>query len=512
MWEDSTESGKYNPLYAEGYTYKTDKDGDVYVEWKIKPGLTYNDGTPINAQNVKYCWERVLEGAKRKQNFFDHLYDVGTAWARTEKGLVVDDNLTLRMYIRQEYPYFDAEWRHFLFGIHYAFTFSSPLAKQYAQENSTLEDMEYFAKHAGWGPFVLESWVPNERYTMVADEKYPVNPLGGAAGPSYSEHIKKVIVIRYDDSASLRMALEAGDIDITTDGQIARADIQDISKNPDITVEIIPYMGYGNHLHMNWAPEFYPLNVTKVRQAIQYAIDPQEIVDTMGYGTAEVSNTPVRPTPIHKFWKPVLEPIRSLPLEERIAKGKQLLKEAGLPNGFTTQFWYASGVGSESFNRDLGTILQHQLAKIGITLELKFIESGVYTSMRNAGQLSMFLRGWTFDYPDPDTELFYYMYSSGNIAPKTHFNDSYVDNLIDEGRALYNAGKEKEREAVYYALQDYIVEKGYSVPLYIDGFYYAYRSAVKNYIPWRNTDGVNMGLWNIEKAIPDNWATYDPPF
>jgi len=58
LWEDSTTSGQYNLLYAESWEYKTDEDGDVYVEFKIKPGMTYNDGTPITAQNVKYCWYR----------------------------------------------------------------------------------------------------------------------------------------------------------------------------------------------------------------------------------------------------------------------------------------------------------------------------------------------------------------------------------------------------------------------------------------------------------------------
>jgi ABC-type transport system substrate-binding protein len=124
----------------------------------------------------------------------------------------------------------------------------------------------------------------------------------------------------------------------------------------------------------------------------------------------------------------------------------------------------------------------------------------------------MFLRGWTYDYGDPDTELNYYMHSGANIATKIHFNDSYVDNLIDEGRSLYNAGQEEKREVIYPKLQDYIVEKGYSVPLYPDGFFYAYRDYVKNYIPWKFTDACNEGLWNIEKEIPNDWKTHDPPF
>jgi ABC-type transport system substrate-binding protein len=514
--EDCCVLGQYNPQVGEGYSIKSDEDGDYYVEFKLKPGMTFNDGTPMTAQNVKYCWYRAIyEGPEREQNYFSHTYCHKQSWARSEKKLVVEDDLTLRMYVDNRWPYFDPEWKHFLFGIHFGFTFSDVLAEQYAQEESSLADHEIFAKQGGYGPFVLESWVPNERYTMVADENYPVNPLGGGAGPSYSEHIKKVIVIRYDDSASLRMALEAGDIDITTSGELAKADIPDLWETPGITVEYIPHMGYGNHLHMNFLPEFYPLNVTEVRQAIQYMVDPQEIIDTMSFGTADISHTPVRPAHIHKYWKPVLEPIRSMPEEERIAKAKELLAAAGFPDGFTTQFWYASGVGSESFNRDLGTILQAQLAKADINIELKYIESGVYYDMRNQGQIPMFLRGWTFDYADPDTELWYYMHSDGYIAPKIGFNNSHVDALLEEGRVLYASEEDVyggRREEVYNELQDFIVDAGFSVPLYKDGFYYAYGDHVKNYIPWQFTDACNKGIWNIEKVIPDDWETQDPPF
>jgi ABC-type transport system substrate-binding protein len=127
----------------------------------------------------------------------------------------------------------------------------------------------------------------------------------------------------------------------------------------------------------------------------------------------------------------------------------------------------------------------------------------------------MFLRGWTFDYPDPDTELWYYMYSDGYIAPKIGFNNSHIDALLEEGRILYGTEEDVpggRREEVYHEIQDFIVEGGFSVPLYKDGFYYAYGDHVKNYIPWMFTDACNKGLWNIEKEIPEDWETHDPPF
>jgi ABC-type transport system substrate-binding protein len=306
------------------------------------------------------------------------------------------------------------------------------------------------------------------------------------------------------------MALQTGEIDMTWAGELARADVPSLQTDANLVIEIIPNVGSGNQLHMNYADQFAPLNDTRVRQAIQYAVDPQEIVDKLMFGTATASDSPVRP--YLEYYKPVMKPIRDLPMSERIAKAKALLTEAGYANGFTTQFWYASGVGTEAFNRDLGTVLQAQLAKIGITLELKYTERGAYMDMFRAGQLPMTTRGWTFDYPDPDTELFYLMHSSSpDLAKRINFNDTHVDDLLVEGRVLYGTGNDDRRAEIYTELQDYIVENGFDVPLYLDGFWYGYQTYVKNYKPWLTTDKPNQGLWNIEKDIPAGWETRDPP-
>jgi peptide/nickel transport system substrate-binding protein len=504
--------GLYNNHIAESWEEKTDEDGDVYIEFKLQPGLTFRDGTPINAENMKWNWERALyDLPTRTQNAESYaVYAMKQSWAASPKGLVVEDDLTLRMYSNPNWPSFDPFWKHFLFGLDYSFMYSMTLGEQYGKEESSLEDYTIIAQQGGYGPFYLESWVPNERYTLLADEDYPVNPLGGDAGPTYSEHIKKVVVIRYDDPASLRMALESHEIDMTTANQLSRADVPSLLETSGITMQLIPFMGSGNQLHMNYDPQFAPLNILEVRQAIQYAVDPDEIVSKLMFDTATVSHSPVRPN--MKFYKPVMEPIRTLPMDERIAKAKELLTEAGYADGFTTQFWYISGVGSEAFNRDLGTILQAQLAKIGITLELKFTERGLFLDMVRAGQLPMFTRGWTFDYPDADTELFYMMHSeSPDLAMRINFVDSHLDDILIEGRQIYNKGLEERREEIYTELQDYIVDYGFDVPLYLDGFWYGYGDYVKDYRPWVNVDKPNQGIWNIEKEIPDDWETYDPP-
>lgn len=515
---DRTQVGQYNPSVAESWEAKIDADGDTYIEFKITPGLKFRDGTPINAQNVKWSFERTLLDLplREKNGNRGALYPMSQSWGASPKGLVVEDDLTLRMYTNPNWPMFHPFWEHFLFGIGYGHMYSQTLGEQYAREQDTAQDAIPIGEIGGYGPFYLSDWVVNERVVLTADENFPVNPLGGDNGPSYSENIKTIVISAYADTASLRMALESGEIDSTFKyKELDNADFESLVANPDINVEYIPMVGSGNHLHMNFAPEFAPLNDTRVRRAIQYAIDPQEIVDKLMFGTADVSDSPVRSQ--LQYFKPVMKPIRDLPMAERIATAKQLLTDAGYPNGFTTQFWYRSGaagggVGAEAFNKDLGTIIQAQLAKIGITIELKLAEAGVYNDLCRAGQLPMFCRGWTLDYNDPDTELFYMLHSeSSDQAKRINYNSSSMDALLVEGRQIYGTGNEARREEIYTIIQDRIVEEAIEVPLYVDGFFLGMQTWVKDYKPWMTSDNLGMGVWNAYKEIPTDWQLSDPP-
>jgi peptide/nickel transport system substrate-binding protein len=512
FWVDSTKSGVYNPLVGDSWTQKKDADGTTYIEFKLKTGWTFRDGTPINAENMKWNWDRALDDLpNRKQNAETYaVYALEESYGTSAKKLVVKDSQTLLMYTNPNWPTFQPFWKHFLFGLDYSFLFSKTMGEQYGKETSTLDDYVKIGQTGGRGPFYLGSYVQGERYTLLADESYPVNPLGGGAGPTKSQNIKTVVMSSYADLASTRIALETAEIDSTIGNSLSRADLPTLKNNANLKLEIVPTVGSGNLLHMNYDPAFAPLNDTNVRKAIQYIVDPQEIVDKLMFGYATVSDSPVRP--FLDYYKPVMKPIRDLPMTERIAKAKELLTLAGYPNGFKTQFWYASGVATEGFNRDLGTILQNQMAKVGIELELKYVERGVYNTMVRAGELPMFTRGWTFDYPDPDTELFYMMHStSPDLTKRIKFSDPHIDALLVEGRNLYGAGQDARRKEIYTELQDFIVSNGYAVPLYLDGFWDGHQTYVQNYQQWSVCDKPSQGIWNIVKAVPADWQTRDPP-
>jgi peptide/nickel transport system substrate-binding protein len=507
LWNDQGEflpnMAYFNPLIAESWeVMENTGTGETYIEFKIKQGLTFTDGETIDANAVKWCYEQeAFEMPYREQHKWTApRYWHTHSWSRLE----VPDDYTLHVYL-DDTMFLPMTFTG-LFGLNYANIYSPASTELYAKESDPIES---FINQAGFGPFKIIEWIPDEREVFEAWDEYPVNPGGPYAGPSRSEDIEYVVVQMYKDEASLRMAVEAGQVDHTISG-ISRADIGDMQSNPDLVVDYVPWVGAANFLHLNFRPEFYPLNVTEVRKAMQYAVDPDEIVDKLMFGTAEVSHSTVRP--IQPYYKNIMKPIRDLPMEERIDIAKGLLAEAGFPDGFSTELWYPSGSGAE-FSREMGTVIQAQLAKIGVDIELKMIDRAVYFDFRYEGRLPMFFRGWTLDYMDPDAEIFYMMLSTSSyLTIPLGFNDSHVDALIEEGRKLLDFGGDPPRRAeVYYELQDYVVDTGFATPLYISGYWDVKQSWVEGYEYWNTCDVPYQGVWAASKTIPDDWETRDPP-
>lgn len=510
LWVDANNVGEYNPLVAQSWELKRDSDGDSYIEFTIKPGLTFNDGEPITAGDIKFTWEwELFELPSREVNKDTyHIYAHRMAWGTESKGLFAPDDDTFIMYTNPDWPEFVPAIFAFLFSLDHAWVISETTTLEFAQEQSSMADYTIQAQKAGWGPFILDDWDPEQWITMVKNEDFPQNPLGGTAGPSKSLYIEKIIATTYADAAAMRIAIEKGEIDATIGGGITQADVPDLDANPDVIMNIVPFMGSGRQLHLNYDPAFYPLNVVEVRRAFNYLIDPDEIIDKLMFGTAVRMDSPVRP--MQPYYKPIYEELRAMPMDDRIQMAKDLLTEAGFPDGFTTSLWYST---TSSTDKAVGEVIKSQLAKGGIDLELKSMERGVLNPLIRGGEAPMFFRGWTHDYPDPDSELFYLMHSSSpDLAWRINFNNSLIDDLIVEGRALYNPdGDPPRRAGVYEEIQDWYFENGFATPIYFSSMWNAQRAWVENYTQWVTNDKPWLGLWNIQKEIPSDWADNDPP-
>lgn len=207
----------------------------------------------------------------------------------------------------------------------------------------------------GTGPYVAADCVANDYRTYVKNENY-WNPEGQA----YFDTIKWVVI---DDEMTAQAALQTGEIDGYLGASYAMLNTMESMgfQNISSVTRQVQCLVFAS------AVESSPLSDVKVRQAICHGIDPQAIIDTVTFGMAEFTNQQAIPgTPFYN------EEVVGYTYD--VERAKELLAEAGYPNGFTTKIV----VENVAPYTEIATFLQSQLAQIGITLEVKLDERSLW--------------------------------------------------------------------------------------------------------------------------------------
>ena len=174
---------------------------------------------------------------------------------------------------------------------------------------------------------------------------------------------------------------------------------------------------YGFNLDMT------PFNSLKVRQAINYAIDKQTLLDEVNTEFA-VSNVVAQgplPTGLIGYNSSLMG------YSYDVSEAQELLSQAGYPEGFSTDLYYSIG----DFYYFIAQKIQTYLAQVGINAELHGIEWIELIGLVEQGELPFFQLGWGADTPDP-TDYLYALYHSASISNAVHYNDTTIDNLIDQ--------------------------------------------------------------------------------
>ena len=189
-----------------------------------------------------------------------------------------------------------------------------------------------------------------------------------------------------------------------------------------------------------------PFDNKLVRQAIAYAVDRQSIIDAVYLGAANEANSPVSPS-VFGYSKDAKK------YSFDVAKAKELLAQAGYPNGFKTKIW----LNDNTVRRDIAVILQDQLKQIGIDLQIEILEWGSYLDRLARGEHDMFLLGWTSS-PDSDSALYALFHSKnhGSSGNRTYFTNSRMDQLLDLGR---ESTVPEDRIKYYKEAQDIVQEE-----------------------------------------------------
>ncbi len=399
---------------------------DLAESWEIPNNLTYifhlrkgvkfHNGREMVASDVKYSLERVLDPATASP---------GRSYISTISKIETPDDYTVKL------------------------TLSSPLAslldaltsnnisivpKEAVDANGNLQRIA-----VGTGPYMLKEWVADNSMTLVKNPNYFEKDL-----PLTDTVIFKVI----PEEASLYAGVRSGNLDMATinDGAIIRQAVGDknvvVMSKPGMNVRVFSFNNQKK-----------PFDDVRVRQAVALALDRSEIISLAEYGMA----APTGPIPISaKEWA---IPPEQLPFgKPDYAKAKQLLTEAGFPNGFSFDI-----VCSATYEGGLAVaqVVQNELKNIGLTANLDVVEWGNYIDRWKKRDFSTMveLRGGS---SEPDRFLFRSLHSTGGVN-NFMFKDKEVDSLLELGREQTIPA---ERKATYDKLQRLLSEKAPLVFLY----------------------------------------------
>lgn len=434
LFEFKSDTGELGPLLATSYALSSDAK-TITIE--LREDVKFHDGTPFNASCVKYCWERCMELAPP------------VSWYLTKvDNIEVLDTYTVQVELIEP----DVTWVKNL-AIYYGTVIYSPSAVETAGDE--------WAKTVwvGSGPFKFVSFTKGEQLVLERNDAY------------WGEKPKldKIIVIWYGTSASLRMALEQGDIDMAY-RQLAPSDVQALEENPDVKVEKTTGLSYMTFLSFNMESE--PLNNSLVRKAIAYAIDYDYLAEDVLMDTAKRAYN-LMPSWITPYYEPIMEQVT-----RDIDKAKDFLAQAGYPEGFETTISYSPGYhGAE---KTIVTAIQDMLKDIGITLHIEEVDVAyLHEVTMETGEYDMFFNSWAPDFPDPDNALFPIVASkdAGGLYA-TNYKNERLDELLIEGRATSDP---EERQEIYSEVQQIIKDELPHVPLLAYYRIVAYRSYVKNW-------------------------------
>ena len=224
-----------------------------------------------------------------------------------------------------------------------------------------------------------------------------------------------------------------------------------LRKDPNIVVAEAPSAAVW-YIVLNTQKTNPPLSNKLIRQAMNYAVNKEAIVRDILKGTGIVSHSPMSPIYGKNYIKET--EVKSYPYDP--AKAKELLKQAGYPNGFTCNFIVPeSGSGMQS-PVEMATVIQANLAAVGIKANIQTFEWGTYLQkFREGPDLSEM--SWNPSIGDPD-QLIYMLLHSSRFPPAFNagfYKNEKVDELLDKARTT---SKDELRAKYYHEAQKMIVE------------------------------------------------------
>ena len=422
MTYEAEDTQKLVPGVAESNSVS---DDGKTITLKIRPGQKFHSGNPLTAEDVAFSIQRVIILNKTPAFIFSQL-----GWTpENVKDLVkAKDDLTVELTITEDFaPTFVLNCLSAGVG--------SVVDKKLVLEHQNGDDLGYEwlkTNSAGSGPYKLRAWKPNDSVVLEAADGY----WGGDVA------LKRVFVRHVPEGASRRLLVEQGDADIAR--RLPPNDAQAIAANPELKL-FEEQRGRIYYLGANQKHE--ALGKPEVVQALRYLIDYEGMTNSILKGQYVV----------HQSFLPIgfLGAIEDNPFKLDVAKAKELLTQAGYPDGFEVEI----SVRNEQPALDIAQAIQNTLGQAGIKASIKSGAGAEILDSYRARTHELIVQNWGPDYPDPQTNASTFAANPGNADEDKNtgylaWRNAYA---ADETKAMVDAAvveKDTEkRRAMYEEMQ-----------------------------------------------------------
>ncbi|MEU4213524.1 ABC transporter substrate-binding protein [Streptomyces sp. NPDC026206] len=416
----------------------------------LKQGVSYEDGSPVTAQDVKYNVERSFSpdlpgGADYAARYLAGAEGYrGPAQGKHLDSVKTPDDHTIVFELRKSFAEFP-----------YATVMPTFAPVPQAQDKGPQYDNRPFSS----GPYKVDSYDRGKKLVLVRNDKWDPK----------TDEVRKA----YPDKLVVVMGLKQNQIDdrmIASQGADASA-VPWYALRPESAAKVLPSAEVRSRLlaesqnctdmvqmHTGRAP----FDNVKVRQAVQYALDRDAVLTSSGGPAFNDPSTTYMPAALFGGKQP---DTLKIPATGDVEKARQLLKEAGKPDGFSTKITVSSG------DKGRGEAIQQSLGKAGIKVTIETVDpSAFYATIGDIkNRTDMVYTGWCPDYPSGSTFLPFvfdgrFIKEKGNSGNHSLFRDEATMKRMDEIAAMTDT---KQAAQAWQQLDGEILAQAPAVPVLV---------------------------------------------
>ncbi len=412
-------------------------DGKLYT-FHLRDDVQFHNGIKIIADDVKFSFERILKPQTQSHRTWLFSNVVGATEFTEQKsesvvGFQAINDTTFSIKLTQPF---------------------TPFLGFLAMPSASIISISFENKIIGSGPWILDEWVHDGSILLKQNKLYFDNP------PKL-----EILKIRILPEPLPRSAeFVTGYLDIM---EVPESEYDLWANDPDW----VPFIYPQNELNVYYIGlncSRPPFNNKQVRQAVNYAVDVDAIIDIVKNGNATRANGPIPPG--------LLDKTSQNKYELNIELARQLLTEAGYPNGFETELW-------QSQSPDLLYVteaIQSQLAEVGIVVKIVRNDWNMFSQAVSEGVPDMYYRSWFADYPDAENFLAPLFESEISNKRWTRYENLELDILIKHLQVESNQSK---RNVLSKKANDILIEDAPWIYLWHSQSVFVVNPRLKNWQP-----------------------------